>query len=58
MKKPFLTLSFILITLLVLGGCSSENEDLKTKKLMDWWLTALLIDLWVVELRSRFVNLL
>ena len=30
MKKPF-TLSFILITLLVLGGCSSENEDLKTK---------------------------
>ena len=31
MKKPFLTLSFILITLLVLGGCSSENEDLKTK---------------------------
>ena len=31
MKKPFLTLSFILLTLLVLGGCSSENEDLKTK---------------------------
>ena len=31
MKTPFLTLSFILITLLVLGGCSSENEDLKTK---------------------------
>ena len=30
MKKPF-TLSFILLTLLVLGGCSSENEDLKTK---------------------------
>ena len=28
MKKPFLTLSFILITLLVLGGCSSENEDI------------------------------
>ena len=31
MKKPFLTLPFILLTLLVLGGCSSENEDLKTK---------------------------
>ena len=28
MKKPFLTLSFILITLLVLGGCSSETEDI------------------------------